>query len=87
MNVNIYSLYDEKAQVFGNPFIRKFDGQAIRDCIDLVNDSNTSVSRHPSDFTLYNIGTFDDDKALIKPINPIQLVAKCSDLIGGSKND
>ena len=35
-------------------------GQAMRAFEDTVNDVTTQFGKHPEDFTLFEIGTFDD---------------------------
>lgn len=78
MEVKIFSLYDLKAQVFTTPFFMIHTGQAVRACIDLGTDQRTTVGRYPNDFTLYQIGVFDDQTGTITslPPNPIAIVAQ-----------
>lgn len=63
MNIlKLYSVYDEKASCYGNPFSSVSDGVAMREFGDAV--SNTSnrnpLNEHASDFVLYAVGTFDE---------------------------
>lgn len=60
MLLNAYSLYDVKALTFSPPFYCSAHGQAVRMVMDLANDPNTMVGRHPEDFTLFCIGMFND---------------------------
>lgn len=60
MKTNAYSIRDVKAEVFHAPFFLPTDGAAVRAFQDVANDTNTQIGRHPADFTLYHIGTFDD---------------------------
>lgn len=70
MIINLYSIFDSKALAFGPPFPAATHGLAVRMFGDLVGDSNTTVGRHPSDFRLYCVATFDDQKAVTVGVLP-----------------
>lgn len=66
MNVQYYSIYDKKAQVFGQLFPAPTVGSAERLFTDTVNGSTDNlVSKYPSDFALYQHFEFDDSSGLI----------------------
>ena len=56
----IFTVYDSKAELFMQPFFMPTTGQAIRSFEDTCNDSSTMFSKHPADFTLFEIGSFED---------------------------
>lgn len=59
--VNLYSIYDVKAQNYGNIFSARTDGLAIRVFSQIISFSgNGDYARFPEDFALYRLGTFDD---------------------------
>lgn len=60
MEVRFFAIYDEKGLVYKNPFTFPHRGQAVRVFAELANDPRTEIGRHPEDFVLYEIGTFDD---------------------------
>jgi len=60
MLLNAYTLYDNKALTYSPPFYCSAHGQAVRLVMELAQDNNTTVGRHPSDFTLFCIGQFND---------------------------
>ena len=66
MDQAIYSLMDAKAGYFGTPFFAPTDGHATRSFFDLVADDNTVPGRHPEDFVLYRIGTFNSESGAIE---------------------
>lgn len=55
-----YTIHDRKALTYSPPFFQLQDGQAVRMLQDLVGDTGTQIGRHPADFVLYRIGTYDD---------------------------
>lgn len=75
MILQAYSLYDGKAKTFQQPFFLQNDDVAKRSFYELVNDEKTVVNRHPGDFCLYNIGSYDDEKGSMHKITPMDLVA------------
>jgi len=60
MITKVFGIRDIKAGAYGTPFFSTTVGVAQRMFTDLVNDPKTTVSRYPSDFTLYELGTVDD---------------------------
>lgn len=60
MRNNVYSVYDQKAKVFCQPFCSLNDETALRAFAYSANDTSTEIGRYPSDFDLYNLGFFDD---------------------------
>lgn len=67
MITSVFSIYDNKACTFGAPFTFAHVGQAIRAFGDLANDPQSMCFRHPADFSLVKIGTFDDDTGVMTP--------------------
>lgn len=67
MRLNAYSLYDSKALNYSPPFYAPAHGAAVRLVMDLAADRNTSVGRHPADYTLFFVGIFDDYTGIISP--------------------
>jgi len=66
MILKVYSVYDSKAECFGTPFFMGTRGMAIRAFSDLAGDFKSNVSRHPEDYSLFEIGEFDDSKGSIE---------------------
>lgn len=62
MILNAYTIFDTKALIFNTPFFALNHGVAGRMCADLAADTNTSVGRHPADYVLYCLGTYDDTR-------------------------
>jgi len=67
MLLNAYTLYDNKALTYSPPFYAAAHGQAVRLVMELAQDTNTTVGRHPSDFTLFCVGMFDDATGALLP--------------------
>lgn len=74
MKLNVYSLHDLKALNYNQPFFALTDGAAVRIIQDVANDLSTSIGRHPADFVLFCIGTYDDSLGLMIPETPLRHV-------------
>ena len=80
MVTKMYSFFDKKAGCYLTPFFSQADGSATRVATDLVSDPNTVMGRHPADFSLVLIGSFDDQLGLVSPFVP-QPVCECVSLV------
>lgn len=55
-----FSVFDSKAKTYLNPFFANSRGEAIRSFMDCARDPQHMFCRHAGDFTLVEIGMFDD---------------------------
>ncbi len=60
MNFRIFCVFDSKARAYLPPFFLPEAGQAVRSFKDACNDKAHAFGQHPEDYTLFEIGTFDD---------------------------
>lgn len=60
MILNAYTVHDTKALTFNQPFFAINHGIARRMIADVAKDNTTSLGRHPNDFVVYCVGTYDD---------------------------
>jgi len=60
MKLNAYTIYDVASGVYMRPFFSQADGQAIRGFKDIATDAEHEVGKHPEDYTLYRVGSFND---------------------------
>ncbi len=65
MTLGIYSIYDVKAETFMTPYSAPTAAHASRSFGDLVGDPETVIGKHPSDFTLFELGSMDLDSGVI----------------------
>lgn len=81
MILRCYSIYDRKALQYHPPFYAVTDGSAVRSFADLVKDPNTNIGRHPADFVLYCVGTYDDNKGAMTPVSPLTHIMDAAALV------
>lgn len=86
MITGAYSLYDTKAGIFNTPWFCISRGVAIRMVMDLVSDPQTTINRHPDDYTLFEIGTFDDSNGVLTSSAPVNLGVAASFVVNQQQN-
>lgn len=70
----VYGVYDTKSLIYGNPFVAVNRASALRDFHRAATDPNSLISSYPDDYILFEIGTYDDTKGVIMPLQaPINL--------------
>lgn len=65
--LKVYSVYDSKAQFYGNPFFQRTKGEAMRSWTTIANDEKSEICRFPGDYSLFEIGEFDSDTGTLHP--------------------
>lgn len=85
MIIVAYSLYDNKALTYHQPFYAPTDGAAIRALRELVEDTNTQMGRHPGDFVLYCVGEWDDQFGRFEPHSPLRHVIDATALVPATR--
>lgn len=76
------SVRDLKAEVFARPFFVGRAGEAMRSFQDevLSGDATTSLlAKHPADFELWELGSFDDELGVFTANGNGRLLARGSD--------
>jgi hypothetical protein len=62
----MFTVFDSKAETYMPPFFVPSKGLAIRAFEDCVNSEDHHFGKHPSDYTLFELGSFDTDTGLFK---------------------
>ena len=73
VNQSIYSIYDSKMTAYNTPFFSHNNQTALRSFEEAVNDENTTINKHPDDYSLWHIGYFNEDSGEIIPEKPHNL--------------
>jgi len=66
MLLKIFTIYDSKTEAYMSPFFNQSTGGALRSFEEACRDENSTFHKYPSDFTLFEIGSFDDNTAQIQ---------------------
>jgi len=68
-----FTIRDSASEAFMRPFFAQSKGSAIRSFSDMVNGSDHPISDHPADYTLFEVGEFDEMTGLLKVHEPRSL--------------
>jgi len=63
MILQVFSIFDKKAESFITPFFLVNEQMAIRTFTDCVQDENHMFGKHPEDYILYQLGEWDTNTA------------------------
>ena len=61
------SIFDEKAAFYSPPFYCKTVNEGARSFSDALHSQGSALSAHPEDYSLYTIGSFDDNSGCFTP--------------------
>ena len=67
------SIRDVKAEAWLTPMFFQANAQAIRSFGDAVGDRNSEFGKHPEDYNLYCLGSFDDQTGEVVVVEPEHL--------------
>jgi len=84
MILTIVSIFDQATQAYSRPVFVQSTGVAIRSFSDEVNrnEPNNEMIRHPADFALFHLGTFDDATGEFVGATPLpELLVQASNVI------
>ncbi len=63
MITSMFSVYDSKTAAYLPPFYMATKPAAIRAISDAMADENHAFAKHPEDYSLFFLGTYDDTHA------------------------
>lgn len=81
MKVSLYAVFDRASGIYDGPHPGSADGQMIRNFTDMANNEEHPIGKHPADYTLFRVGTWNDgtgevtDEVSEKLINGLEAVA------------
>lgn len=56
----VYTVYDQKAEAYKQPFFVRAHGEAIRAMTELVNDPEHQFHKYAEDYTLFYLGDWNE---------------------------
>lgn len=60
MIYKVFSVYDSKARSYSRPFYAINEEIAVRMFASAIDDPESQLGKHPADFSLHLLGSFDD---------------------------
>jgi hypothetical protein len=71
---NIYSMYDRAVKAYMQPIFHDSTGGIIRGLTDVLEDREHQFTKHPEDYTLFKLGTFDEITGKIEYHEPEKVI-------------
>lgn len=73
--LNLYVVIDEKAKVLVGPIVHDHSPVPItRQIVDAVNNPQTMIAKNPEDFSIWYLGTVDEETGLITALDTPQRI-------------
>lgn len=69
MIYKVFTVYDSAAEAYMTPFFVVATGQALRSFGDAASDPAHDFGKHAADFTLFEIGRYDDATGRIEMLD------------------
>lgn len=85
MVLNVFSIYDIKAEIFGRPIYAVSPGVAMRTFTDEAQNEESVISKHPEDYVLFHLGSFEDSTAKHTELKSPYKLGSAKDLIGSGR--
>lgn len=73
MKLYAFTVYDSKVAAYLPPFFMRSVGEAVRSFSDTVNHKESAFNKHPADYVLFQIGSFDDSKGIYEATTHVNL--------------
>lgn len=74
MLFTVFSIRDTAVGVWLPPIYARSKGEMLRNFADGVADAQSKLAKHPGDFALFELGTFDDQSCTFNMLSaPIRL--------------
>lgn len=84
MKMKFYAIFDSATGAYMRPFLMQSDGQAMRMFLDETKKDDSPIAAHPEDYSLFRVGSWDDQDASIEAQSPTCL-ARAHELLAGEK--
>lgn len=68
--MKIFTVFDAKAEAYLQPFYARTNGEAIRSFAEACSNPEHNFCKYGADFTLFDIGEFDENTGVITPCVP-----------------
>ena len=85
MKLNCYAIYDSATNAYMSPFFLQTDQQALRAFGDLSVKADSEIANHPEDYSLFRIGSYDDNEGKLEACEPVKHLANAHEMAAASR--
>lgn len=75
MKLLALSIYDSAVGCYQQPFYARSRGEAVRLFSDACQDKSSPFGKHPHDFTLMQVGEFDDQSGALNQTTHSKIIS------------
>lgn len=80
MVLKVFTIYDSKVQAYKQPVFMRNSGEAIRAMQEILTDPQHNFTKFCEDYTLFELGEYDDENASFNLHLTPKSVAKLNEL-------
>lgn len=81
MLLQIFTVFDIKAEAYLEPFYTATKGQAIRSFSDTCQEKGHPFNLHPEDYTMFHLGAYDNSNATFEILPTAAPIGKAIEFI------
>lgn len=81
-----YAILDTAVQAFQHIFCFENDAVAKRAFLVLANDETSQVNRWPESYSLWRVGSFDQNSGMIEPVWPNERICSALELLDAQQS-
>ena len=74
MILQLVAVFDRASGVYDGPIPVKQLAQAIRQFKDMARNEQSPIAKHPEDYTLMHVGTWNDSEGVVESKIPVKLM-------------
>lgn len=86
MKLKVFAIHDSKAEAYLQPFFMANKGTAIRAITDILQQKDHQFTKYPEDFTLFELGEYDDSNGHMLPYPTPIALCKAIELVSQTKH-
>lgn len=84
MEMLLFTVYDVITDTYSFPFSAKNKTDATRSFRVAANDPKTSIGQNPQDYSLYYLGTYNDENASFTQDKAPELVVRATSILNAN---
>lgn len=73
MKLLVFTVFDAATEAYLQPFFARSVGEAVRSFSSAAVDGGHQFAKHPADYTLFRIGSYEDASGMLTPETPVSL--------------
>lgn len=86
MILEVFTVFDQKSLTYSNPAFYINDKVALREFMDLANSDESLIGKHPEDYVLMLLGTWNDVSGKIDPLLTPRTIGKAIQYVNRPRN-